>query len=81
MTPQFDLGIDQPFTENEGSSVVVPDKAASVVVPDKAAMKKNIEARPKRMKQKSKKLMSPYTAIKYGNRGKAVKVKRDPVPP
>ncbi|CAN1341695.1 hypothetical protein LINPERPRIM_LOCUS39257 [Linum perenne] len=25
--------------------------------------------------------MSPYTAIKYGNKGKAVKVNRDPMPP
>ncbi|CAN1762695.1 hypothetical protein LINPERHAP1_LOCUS8488 [Linum perenne] len=33
------------------------------------------------MKQKSKKLVSPYTAIKYGKRGKAVKVIRDPLPP
>ncbi|CAN1280759.1 hypothetical protein LINPERPRIM_LOCUS17505 [Linum perenne] len=99
MTPQFVLGIDEPFTEvNVGSNSprnafspvskmasmstpIVMEEGPTVVVVEKVAKKKDYEGRPNRMKQKLKKLVSPYTAIKYDKRGKAVKVKRDPLPP
>ncbi|CAN1769137.1 hypothetical protein LINPERHAP1_LOCUS11051, partial [Linum perenne] len=75
MTPQFNLGIDEPFSqetpkEHLADPIIVEDANPEIEI-----------KRPKRVVQKSRMLLSPYTPIRYVKKKGQGKGKSDPKPP
>ncbi|CAN1309790.1 hypothetical protein LINPERPRIM_LOCUS27816 [Linum perenne] len=75
MTPQFNLGIDEPFSQE-----IPKEHLADPIIVEDAHPEIEIK-RPKCVVQKSKMLLSPYTPIKYVKKKGQGKAKSDPKPP